>query len=202
MSDGRFDQTGPFKRVTNFGELNGRKKQRVLIGDQPHLLECRSLELTRVKHNWPSQWHSKYPGGYIIFDNGKRFAIFQQTIDEKPVFLFWFNEFTEVFYERFKAERSILTHLKKLPEEHAGALKHLVFELSGEKGLPADFIPFIPLSGVLKYLMRLSVAQLQDVDALLSIPGSELFWRNQVSVLPAPLPYNGAVGQNRLVGAL
>lgn len=188
--------------INNFTELSGWKRQMVLVGDEADLLECRSLELTAIRHSWPSQWHSKYPGGYIIFDNGKRFDIFHQTIDRKPVSLFWFNEFTEVFYERFKVERRILTHLKKLPEEDAGALKHVVVELSGEKGLPADFIPFIPLSSVLKYLMRLSVAQLRDIDALLSIPDTEVFWRDRVSVLPVPLPNDRVVGRNHLVGAL
>lgn len=175
MTEERFNTDGQFRHIKNFTQLSGWKRQRVLVGDKPHLLECQSLELTAIKHNWPSQWHSKYPGGYITFDSGKKFDRFRQTTDGKPVFLFRFNESTEVFYERFTLERRILAHLEGLSERDAGALKHLIVELGGVQGFSADFIPFIPSSSIWNYLMRLSVVQLQDLDALLSIPSMRVF---------------------------
>jgi len=42
-------------------------KPEVIIGDTPDIRTCTLLYLDRIVHNWPSQWHSRYPDGYIIF---------------------------------------------------------------------------------------------------------------------------------------
>ena len=61
------------------------------MGDKSDPRPCKMLKAAIVEHNCPSQWHSKFPEGYILLsvnDDKKYFDLAQQTIYGKPVYIF------------------------------------------------------------------------------------------------------------------
>lgn len=66
----------PFGCIKDFARLDGWEKQEVLIADNSDIIIAEFLcEKTRVKHNWPSQWHSRFSEGYIEFENRMKFEL-------------------------------------------------------------------------------------------------------------------------------
>ena len=61
-----------FECLKSFSHLNGRKKQEIVVGDNADARIAKFWFRDRVKHNWPSQWHTRYKGGYIEFENGEK----------------------------------------------------------------------------------------------------------------------------------
>lgn len=83
------ERSSPFNCLFNFGQLS--RYQRIFIGNKPDARDCDTLELGVVLHNWPSQWHSRYPHGYIqIRINGRcaNFDIADNSINRKTIYIF------------------------------------------------------------------------------------------------------------------
>lgn len=80
-----------FDSLHDFAQL--MRHQRILIGNKPDARDCDNLEEAVVLHNWPSQWHSRFPKGYIqmrVRVNGQyvNFDLATNSINRKRVYLF------------------------------------------------------------------------------------------------------------------
>jgi hypothetical protein len=160
-----------FGCVNNFARLNGWKKQEVLICDNSDIRIAESLYKTRVKHNWPSQWHTRFPGGYIKFENGREFDLRTQTVEGKPVYIFVFTEVTEIFYRKGLARKKILRALREALGEDWKSMADLVAEAAG---LASRFAwdrrrAEQEIAGILHLL---EPQQLQDLSDLLTFKSS------------------------------
>lgn len=79
-----------------------RKHDRLIIGDGPDALDCHLLNAVTADCNWPSQWHSRFPHGYIGLrkDAGGHlgtsryfyYNIATGTVGQTAIFLFRFSE--------------------------------------------------------------------------------------------------------------
>ena len=56
-----------YECLKDFSHLNGREKQQIAVADSADARTGRFLFLYRIKHNWPSQWRTRYNRGYIEF---------------------------------------------------------------------------------------------------------------------------------------
>jgi hypothetical protein len=69
-----------------------KKGDILLIGNGPHARYCRFVARAVVERNWPSQWHTRFPRGYIqLCDELSCIHLFDlasQTINGSPAFLF------------------------------------------------------------------------------------------------------------------
>jgi len=163
-----------FGSMKEFGRLNGRRKQVILVGNRP---DARSAELfykTSVKNNWPSQWHSKYRKGYIRFANGEILDLAKQTIDGREVYIFLWSEDIEFLYRRQTSERTILEAFEKLPSQDRKALGNLILETADLGHEPwfcsESDLWVVSQTQIRPYLQILSLRQLEDSAALVAIP--------------------------------
>lgn len=100
-----------FDSLHDFGQL--MRYQRVFIGNKPDARDCDYLELAVVLHNWPSQWHSRFPKGYIqlrVIRNNQQvnFDIAANSVNGREIYIFL--ERTGI--ERLRAEKEIETEKK------------------------------------------------------------------------------------------
>ena len=79
--------------------------QKVFVGDKFDLRNCEYLKEAIVIHNWPSQWHSRFPSGYILLSvregekkYRKYFDLADQTINGTPSYIFIASKEAEEFY--------------------------------------------------------------------------------------------------------
>jgi len=84
---------------------NLHRGQKVFLGDEPILENCKYLRAAIVQHNWPSQWHSRFPGGYVSLcivrgekTYRKYFDLQSQTVNEKPRYTFAATKEAEKIY--------------------------------------------------------------------------------------------------------
>lgn len=80
-----------FTCLNNFHQL--KRFRKIFIGNNVDARNCNYLELAMVLHNWPSQWHSRFPKGYIqlLVIRNKQFVNFDialNSIDGKSVYIF------------------------------------------------------------------------------------------------------------------
>ena len=77
-----------FGCLKDFSHLNGRRKQHVIVGDNPDARIAKFLFRTKDENNKKSQWHTRHTDGYLELENGKILDLRKQTIRGKAVFLF------------------------------------------------------------------------------------------------------------------
>jgi hypothetical protein len=158
-----------FDCLKSFSHLNGRERQCVIVGDNPDARIASFWFLSRILHNFPSQWHSRYKGGYIEFENRKKFDLANQTIEGKPVFLFPVTPEIEFLWRRQTLEHKIKDCINKMAPNDRFAAAQLIRKLAD---LKADS-PSARQSSFLALLPALSVSQLEDLAELFAMPCEE-----------------------------
>jgi len=164
-------ETQWFECLKAFDHLNGREKQHIAVGDSADARTARFLFLAHVKHNWPSQWRTRYKDGYIEFEeNRKKFDRQKQTIRGKPVFLFIVTPEIYILWRRQTLEDKIKHSMNEMSADDRLAAAHLVRELAGSKdGNQAIRRP--PLHA---HLLALSVSELEGLAGLFEMPSGRL----------------------------
>jgi hypothetical protein len=180
-----------FERLKTFSHLNGRKKQELMVGYNTDRGIAEFWFRSRVKHNWRSQWHTRYKCGYVEFENGKIFDLENQTIDSKRVFLFPITPEVDILWHRQTLEDKIncsIDEMRLVADRLAAA--QLIQETAAPKGdnqsfgRPASLAPSLGLSmsdgsnpllswyvdASLALLPALSLSQLEDLAELFDMP--------------------------------
>lgn len=103
QSNGSFNA---FNCLNDFSQL--KRFRKIFIGNKPDARDCDYLEPAVVLHNWPSQWHSRFPKGYIqlrVIRNNQHvnFDIATNSINAKGIYIFL--EQTEI--QRLRSEKEI-----------------------------------------------------------------------------------------------
>lgn len=103
-------QSEPFSCLKSLTEL--RRGRNVFVGDKADARMANSLIRGTVAHNWPSQWHSRFPSGYILLSvvNGEKtykkyFDLVHETINGKPRYIFAATKEVETIYFAKCAEK-------------------------------------------------------------------------------------------------
>ena len=112
-----------YKAAQIFDYLRGGPKrgQRVFVGDHQDAERCKFLRKTKVQENWPSQWRSRFPEGYIEFADhipfvrGRFFDLESRTINGKEVFIFEWDEAIDILSRRLSALRKCQRYAEILP---------------------------------------------------------------------------------------
>jgi len=89
MQNVQFGENPQFESFNNLRQL--KKGRKVFLGDKSDPRNCKYLKEATVEHNWPSHWHSRFPGGYILLsinDEKMYFDLAQQTVYGKPAYIF------------------------------------------------------------------------------------------------------------------
>jgi hypothetical protein len=149
----------------DFSELNGRRKQDVIVGDSPDARIERFRFRSKILNNWPSQGHTKYKEGYIRFENGKKFDLANQTVGGKPAFLFVVTPKMDILWHRQTRENEIKGRFDKMPPQDKLAASRLTQELTNSE---VDNY-FWGESRFLELLPALSVSQLDDLAELFAL---------------------------------
>lgn len=115
----QFCENPQFEPLYNFRLL--KRGRKVFLGDKSDPRNCKYLKEAIVEHNWPSQWHSRFPGGYILLSvNGekKRFDLAQQNVYGKPAYIFpATKEVERIFLVKCAEEqKTIVEGQKKIQE--------------------------------------------------------------------------------------
>jgi hypothetical protein len=152
--------------LKSFSHLNGREKQYVIVGDNPDARIAKLWFLSRILHNWPSQWHSRYKSGYIKFENWKKFDLENQTVGGKPAFLFLVTPEIYILWRRQTLENKIKDSVNDMVPNDRFAAAQLIQSLAD---LKADN-QSLGQSGFLALLPALSVSQLEDLTELFDMP--------------------------------
>ena len=152
-----------YECLKDFSHLNGRRKQQIAVGDTADARTARFLVLDRVRHNWPSQWHSRYKHGYIeFFEYHKKFDLQNQTIGGKEVFLFTVTPEIKIRYSRQTFEGKIMRRMNEMARNDRSAAERLIQELADPKGCNQ----FFRWSGAHTLLPALSLSELGDLAEL------------------------------------
>lgn len=108
-----FDSLNDFRRL--------KRGQKVFLGEKSDARKCDSLEPAEILHNLPSQWHTRYPNGYIqLHMNGKRvnYDIARNGIEGRKVYIFPYSpEFENLYLEKNATNEKLLEHAQKLVAE-------------------------------------------------------------------------------------
>jgi hypothetical protein len=156
-----------YECLKDFSHLNGREEQQIAVADSADARTGRFLFLDRVKHNWVSQWRTRYKRGYIeFFENHKKFDLQNQTIGGKRVFLF--NVTPEIYNLlcRQTFEEKIMRRMNEMPPNDRSAAERLIHELADSKG----YNQFFRRSDAHALLPALSLSQLGDLAELFDVP--------------------------------
>jgi hypothetical protein len=168
-----------YECLKDFSHLNGRRKQHLAVGDTADARTARFLFLDRVKHNWPSQWHSRYKHGYIeFFEYYKKFDLQNQTIRGKKVFLFTVTPEIYNLYSRQTFEERIMRAMDEMARNDRSAAERLIHEFADPKGCNQ----FFRWSGANTLLPALSLPELGDLAELLAMPADRLKSVSQLGV--------------------
>ena len=99
-----------FEAIKDFRQLH--RGQKVFLGYEFNLKNCKYLRAATVEHNWPSHWHSRFPNGYILLFvvNGEKtykkyFDLTDETIKGKPRYIFAATKEVETIYFAKCAEK-------------------------------------------------------------------------------------------------
>jgi hypothetical protein len=107
-----------FEAVNDFRQLH--RGQKVFLGDEVNLKNCKYLKAATVEHNWPSHWHSRYPAGYILLfvvkgekTYKKYFDLTRATIKGKPHYIFVATKEVErIYFKKTLKKKNPSTHPK------------------------------------------------------------------------------------------
>ncbi len=155
-----------FECLKTFSHLKGREKQEIIVADNPDARIAKFLFRSTVKHNWPSQWHTRYKWGYIEFENGQKFDLQNQTVGGTPAFLFSVNPEMDISWRRQTLASRITRSMNEMAPGDRSAAEQLILELADLKGAKQS----LPQSTSLALLPALSVCQLEGLAALFDMP--------------------------------
>ncbi|HEV2381187.1 MAG TPA: hypothetical protein VG206_15505 [Terriglobia bacterium] len=155
-----------FGCMKDFRHLNGRRKQIVVIANEPDIRTSKFLCKTRVKHYYPSQWHTRYRQGYMEFENSQKFDLETESVNGKRVYLFEFTQCVEIVFLRQTAKNTILETLRKAPDAEREPMADLMAEQAGFKTHSMWFLGSWAEESVHSYLEALSLRQLEDLAGL------------------------------------
>ena len=156
-----------YECLKDFSHLNGREKQQIAVADSADARTGRFLFLDRVKHNWPSQWHTRYKCGYIeFFENYKKFDLQNQTIGGNKVFLFPITPQIHNLHSRQTFGEKIIHSMNEMAPNDRSAAERLIHDLADPKGCNR----FFRWSDAYALLPALSLSQLRDLAELFDVP--------------------------------
>lgn len=169
------------KELTNFTNLYSRvtklwslqKNDAVFLGDQPDARTCTFLEGVRIAKNWPSQWHSRYPKGYIGFEDGRHLDLAREQIAGAPAYLFPRNPAIMVICRRLEVENRLLRRLAGCTTEELVVIAQLVSEVAGTPASSMVYLhPGWAERTIRERLMALSIRELETLADLLESQSS------------------------------
>ena len=152
----------PFGCLKSFSELNGRRKQDVIVGDNRDARIAKFRFRSRIVNNWPSQGHARYKAGYIKFENGKKFDLANQTVGGKPAFIFLVTREIYILNRRRTLENEIRDRVGKMPPKDKLAATQLIQECTDSDVDNYFFGDF----RFLELLPALSLPQLEELAEL------------------------------------
>ncbi len=160
-------QDEPFGCLKSFRCL--RRGRIVIVGDKADARIAKFLFKSRVGHNWPSQWHTRYKAGYIEFENWKKFDLAEQTTGGKPIFLFLMNpEILNLWLRQTLGEK-----IGRFRDEVAAGDRSALDQLLREQAGPELGLQCCGGNSYSGYLAALSVPQLEAIAELLAMSGDD-----------------------------
>lgn len=159
------------KAIQDFGQL--RCRQKVFVGDEfePSLRNCKVFMEAVVLRNRPSQWHSRFPGGYVLLSIGKGekeyrgyFNLADQAINGKARYIFTATKEAEEFYlvksaKEQEEKQKAVEAVRVLIAEGMVILADALCVISAMQPLPekisAHEIALVDNSGKLRATMKL-----------------------------------------------
>ena len=158
-------QNEPFGCLKSFSDLNGWRKQNVIVGDNADARMAKFLFKSRVAHHYRTHWRTRYKAGYITFENGKRFDVANQTIGGKQVFLFLATPEINILWRRQTLEYHIKDCVDSMAPNDKFAATQLARELADPELHDRRFRRY-PFPAALR---ALSVSQLEELGELVAI---------------------------------
>jgi hypothetical protein len=158
-----------FECLKSFSHLNGRERQCVIVGDNPDARIANFWFLSRILHNWPSQWHSRYKGGYIEFENWKKFDLANQTVAGRPALLFLVTPEIYIRWHRQTLENKIKGSVNDMVPNDRFAATQLIQEMADLEAYNQSYGRYWSVA----LLPALSVSQLKELAELFAMPCDE-----------------------------
>jgi hypothetical protein len=152
----------PYGCLKDVSQLNGRRKQDVIVGDNTDARIAQFYFRSRIKKNRQSLRNGRFKAGYIEFQNGKKLDLANQTVDTKPAFIFLVTREVHILWRRRTHVNEIKDSVGKNPPEDKLAATQLIQELAGSEVDNYFFGEF----RFLDLLPALSVSQLEELAEL------------------------------------
>jgi hypothetical protein len=162
--DKKMSQENAFLAIRDFPKstFNGRERNELFLGDAPDTRICEILLAVKVLQNHPSQWHSRFPNGYIrLFTADKRRIYFDRrgSVDGNPRYLFKTNDYVIEIAKQIALRSSIRRWAETATTADLGALLDLEGKCSWSKFLAA--VPSMAQSSITRNSM------IRELSALL-----------------------------------
>jgi hypothetical protein len=171
-----------FSCVAEFWRLgDGRDNMKVVIGDSPDFRTAEDSFEDRILNNRPSQWHTRYPSGYIRVERTRKlFDLEDGTIDGNKRYIFPFGKVGMEFLMQH-ARRAIIDRMNSAQREDWITLNRIVLdEIPVVEEFEAEHRWFLTTpwnygasavrEAVIRNLRGLGLAQLQMLLACLEVP--------------------------------
>jgi hypothetical protein len=160
-----------YSALKNFDHFRFRRHRIVFVGDHEDAERCRELRKARITLYAPSQWHDRFPGGYIQFGWGrgwmgrKLFDIDRRTINGTPAYIFEDDRGIDLLYRRLNALNQLKIYARTLPSRDIAAYWDLVVKPFEPQPRPWGGEDYLRLQ-ILQSLQTLGLADLESlVDA-------------------------------------
>jgi hypothetical protein len=142
---------------------------KVIIGDTPDIRTCTRMYHEQIVHNWPSQWHSRYPDGYIIFASGRKYDRKRRRINSEQAFTFFPTENIEIIFQKHVRKKKIIAGLEIASDEELRVVFELCCERAGQQ-LKRWWSRDSAERYIVSQLEAMSLQELGDLAALLEGP--------------------------------
>jgi|SRR6266487_3543535 len=124
------NKTNAFSCLKNFSHLNGRRKQKVFIGDHPDARAANVLKWERIKRYWLSHRCKRRPLSLIEFQSWEKFDPATQTIKGERAYIFPSTREIESYSRRKTADQQIRDSVNgNLPGEDRNTAWELLSDL-------------------------------------------------------------------------
>ena len=162
-----------FRSVENLDSLYVRRrrhKPQVIIGNAADIRECTILYRDRIVHNWPSQWRSRYPDGYIVFASRNIYDRSRRTINGEKRFIFRVSPDTNMFFDKHFEKEKIIAALEVATDEELRIIDELCCE--GEDGRCPEWwwSRASAEQRIVSQVEAMNLQELRDLAALLEGP--------------------------------
>jgi hypothetical protein len=166
-----------YAALKSFDHLKFRRGRSVFVGDHEDAERCKKLENTKIVLYAPSQWHDRFPDGYIQFGWGrgregrKLFDLKRQVIHDTPAYIFENNKGIDLLYRHLKALNQLRNYVQTLQSGDLMACWELVVKRIEPESRPwgredylrCQILQFLPFLG-LQYLESLVDAARPSAD--------------------------------------